>query len=62
MDLIKRDAAFFSNLLLKGDVIMICGSLAMQKDVELALDELLSQTAISIADYKAKGQVLTDCY
>jgi sulfite reductase (NADPH) flavoprotein alpha-component len=63
MDLIKRDAEFFMDLLIQGGVIMICGSLAMQKDVESALDVLcLSRTTKSISDYKVNGQVLTDCY
>jgi sulfite reductase (NADPH) flavoprotein alpha-component len=63
MDLIKRDAAFFIDLLMHGGVVMICGSLAMQKDVESVLDTLcLSRTTMGISDYKAKGQVLTDCY
>jgi len=62
MDLIKRDACFFMDLLSQGGVIMICGSLAMQKDVESVLDEILAQTALTISDYKSKGQILTDCY
>lgn len=62
MDLIQRDAAFFLDLLQKGGIIMICGSLSMQKDVETILGELLVQTNSSISDYKAKGQILTDCY
>jgi sulfite reductase (NADPH) flavoprotein alpha-component len=63
MDLIKRDAEFFTDLLVQGGVIMICGSLAMQKDVESVLDALcLAKTTKSISDYKANGQVLTDCY
>ncbi|MDI6049514.1 PepSY domain-containing protein [Flavobacterium sp. XS2P24] len=63
MDLIKRDADFFMDLLEQGGVVMICGSLAMQKDVEAVLDELcLSRTSMEIAAYKANGQVLTDCY
>lgn len=63
MDLIKSDADFFTNLLTQGGVIMICGSLAMQRDVEHVLNELcLNKTAEGIADYKIKGQVLTDCY
>ena len=40
MDLIKRDDDFFIDLLTQGGVVMICGSLAMQKDVESALDVL----------------------
>ncbi|MDI6047442.1 PepSY domain-containing protein [Flavobacterium yafengii] len=63
MDLIKRDAGFFMDLLSQGGVVMICGSLAMQKDVEAALDALcLARATMGIADYKANGQVLTDCY
>jgi sulfite reductase (NADPH) flavoprotein alpha-component len=63
MDLIKRDADFFTDLLAQGGVVMVCGSLAMQKDVESVLDALcLAKTTKSISDYKANGQVLTDCY
>lgn len=63
MDLIKRDADFFINLLKQGGVIMICGSLAMQKDVESVLDALcITGKTETIAAYKNNGQVLTDCY
>lgn len=62
MDLIKRDADFFMDLLSQGGVLMICGSLTMQKDVESALDEILTQTALGISDYKVQGQIVTDCY
>lgn len=63
MDLIKRDTDFFIDLLQQGGVIMICGSLAMQKDVEAILDKLCIERRIkSIADYKENGQLLTDCY
>ena len=60
--LVARDAAFFKALLNENGVIMICGSLAMQKDVEKALETLLIATDTSLSDYKAKGQILTDCY
>lgn len=63
MDLIMRDATFFIDLLTQGGVIMICGSLAMQRDVESALEDLCQErTDIRLMDYKANGQVLTDCY
>ena len=63
MDLIKRDTDFFVDLLTQGGVVMICGSLAMQKDVEAVLDTLcLDKTGKGIADYKTNRQVLTDCY
>lgn len=63
MDLIKRDTNFFVDLLQQGGVIMICGSLAMQKDVEAILNDLcLAKKAKSIVEYKDNGQLLTDCY
>ena len=63
MDLIKRDADFFVDLLKQGGIVMICGSLAMQQDVESVLDSLfLENTNNNISDYMANGQILTDCY
>jgi sulfite reductase (NADPH) flavoprotein alpha-component len=63
MDLIKRDAAFFVDLLKQGGFIMICGSLAMQKDVEEILNEICLVNSIkNLYDYKKNGQLLTDCY
>ena len=63
MDLIKRDADFFVDLLKNGGVIMICGSLAMQKDVEAILDILcLERNIKNLSELKNNGQILTDCY
>lgn len=63
MDLIQQDALFFGKLLQDGGTVLICGSLAMQKDVEKVLDTIcLQQSNKSIAFYKENGQVLTDCY
>jgi len=63
MDLIKRDSSFFTNLFKKGGVVMICGSLAMQKDVEAILSELcLSKGLKTLEEYKANKQLLADCY
>ncbi|MBP4137012.1 PepSY domain-containing protein [Flavobacterium geliluteum] len=63
MDLIRRDASFFTDLLKEGGVIMICGSLAMQQDVESVLDALCSaEKMIPLEAYKNNGQLLTDCY
>ena len=61
--LVQQDAAFFTTLLSENGCIMICGSLAMQKDVEAAIEAFCSpKTGLTIADYKTKGQILTDCY
>ena len=63
MDLIKRDEDFFADLLAQEGVIMICGALQMQFDVENILDAIcLSKNNTTLSDYKAKGQILTDCY
>lgn len=63
MDLIKRDALFFIDLLKEGGVIMICGSLAMQTDVETILSDLcLTNGAKNLSEYKTDHQLLTDCY
>lgn len=63
MDLIRRDTVFFMDLLKQGGVIMICGSLAMQQDVEAILSDLCMSNGIkTLAEYKENGQLLTDCY
>jgi len=63
MDLIKRDVLFFANLLKRDGVIMICGSLAMQQDVEAILSELLAEKGLkTLSEYKTNKQFLTDCY
>ena len=63
MDLIKRDENFFADLLANGGVIMICGALKMQFDVENVLDAIcLAKNNTILSDYTAKGQILTDCY
>ncbi|MFD1139882.1 PepSY domain-containing protein [Larkinella insperata] len=62
-DLIARDADFMMEVLDTNGVLMICGSLAMQKDV-LALLETLCQTKLgkSISVYQSHSQILMDCY
>jgi sulfite reductase (NADPH) flavoprotein alpha-component len=63
MDLIQIDADFFANLLKNGGIVMICGALAMQFDVEKVLDSIcISKNNTPLSDYKNKGQILTDCY
>ena len=42
---------------------MICGALAMQKDVEQVLEVICQEKLGKSFDYfKTKGQLLTDCY
>ena len=63
MDLIKRDADLLADLLANEGVIMICGSLKMQLDVENVLNTIsLAKNNKPLSDYKKSGQILTDCY
>lgn len=63
MDLIQMDADFFADLLQNDGVIMICGALAMQFDVEKVLNTIcIAKNNTTLSEYKAKGQILTDCY
>lgn len=63
MDLIERDAMLITGLMESGGVIMICGSLVMQKDVENVLETLLqARYQRSLDYYKERKQLLTDCY
>ncbi|MFD2599262.1 PepSY domain-containing protein [Sphingobacterium corticis] len=63
LDLIKEDAEYFANLLADRGVILICGALQMQRDVESILDELLAKRNLKdLAFYRDRGQLLTDCY
>lgn len=62
-DLVLRDKRYIGNLLAGKGVIMLCGSLAMQKSVieilELICTELNGQP---ISYYQSHGQILMDCY
>lgn len=63
MNLIENDAQLFAKKLSEKGVIMICGSLAMQKDVEVILNKIcLEINEKPLSFYKENKQVLTDCY
>ncbi len=62
MDLIDRDKKALLKLLENKGVIMICGSLKMQKDVEMMLGYVCENNLEKFEAYKANGQILTDCY
>lgn len=62
-DLISRDGDFVAGVLNKGGVIMICGSLAMQKDVIELLENICQEkTGRSLTFYQSHHQIRTDCY
>ncbi|AUD03618.1 PepSY domain-containing protein [Spirosoma pollinicola] len=62
-DLLARHADFIANTLLMKGVLMICGSLAMQKDV-IELLETICQSKLNkpVSVYQSHGQILMDCY
>lgn len=63
MDLIRKDAKFFGELLINKGSIMICGSLAMQQDVEAVLNEVTTHyVGKPLQEFKDLGQIQTDCY
>ncbi|MCL8000595.1 hypothetical protein M8994_20605, partial [Brucella sp. 21LCYQ03] len=63
LDLIRQDSNYFEQLLRDGGVIMICGALQMQRDVEVILEAILHYAGLAnLEHYRSKGQLLTDCY
>ncbi|CAM2821375.1 PepSY domain-containing protein [Flavobacterium frigoris] len=62
MDLINEDQNFFLELLKNNGVIMICGALKMQKDVEAVLATICKNNGENFDIYKENNQILTDCY
>lgn len=62
-DLILQQEKEIANFLENGNVVMICGSLAMQKGVENELQKIAENLLkTSIERLKEKNQILTDCY
>jgi len=62
-DLIRAEANFVAESLTQSAVVMICGSLAMQKDIVQILEEICQEkTGHPLSFYQSRNQVLTDCY
>ncbi len=61
--LVARDGEAFARTMHDGGVILLCGSLAMQKDVMKVLDEIC-HTLLSrpLSFYQSRAQLLSDCY
>lgn len=63
MDLVDRDAKFFAETLQNKGIIMVCGALAMQHDIEKIFEKICQEHLNkSFEEFKANGQFLTDCY
>lgn len=62
-DLIAQDCKTIVEALNNGCIIMICGSLAMQKGVEQVLEEgSLKYCDLTLGYFRTQGQILVDCY
>jgi len=62
-DLINIDADIIAKKLIESSVIMICGSLSMQKDILLILERICQEnTNHPLSFYQSRNQILTDCY
>ncbi|MFD0963951.1 PepSY domain-containing protein [Pseudofulvibacter geojedonensis] len=62
-DLIQQQDTAFAELLENKGVIMICGSVAMQKEVLKVLDSICKEELKKpLSYYENKGQLLMDCY
>ncbi len=62
-DLIKKDAEKVALVLKKGGVVMLCGSLAMQKDVMFLLENICQKELNQPLSYfQAHQQIRSDCY
>ena len=62
-DLVSDHAEHLADKLQKNADIMICGSLAMEQEVSLALDSILkNQLNSSFSDFKKNGRYYSDCY
>ena len=62
-DLLAADGSFLAETLTQGGYVMLCGSLAMQKDVLGLLEHVCkTHTPHQLSWYQSRGQLLMDCY
>jgi len=62
-DVLALDSTLIAGTLDSGGVVMICGSLAMQKDVLKLLENVVAtHNKKSLSYYQSHSQILMDCY
>lgn len=62
-DILRREAPFFAELLKNKGIVMICGSVAMEKAVTEVLEAICREHLEKpLSYYQNKGQIKTDCY
>jgi sulfite reductase (NADPH) flavoprotein alpha-component len=61
--ILKNHTKLVVDVLKNGNVIMICGSIAMQKGVESELEKIVNtHLNTSLTEFINRGQIKTDCY
>lgn len=60
--LLDRDRDYVGKALMRGGVIMICGSIAMQKEVVTLLEDICLKHGKPLSYYQKKDQLRIDCY
>ena len=62
-DILKNHIKLLTNVLKNKNIIMICGSIAMQKGVEIELEKIVkNDLKTSLKHFINNGQIKTDCY
>lgn len=62
-DILKNHTELITSVLRNGNVIMICGSIAMQKGVTDALEKIIKRDLkTNLSPFINNGQIKTDCY
>lgn len=62
-DILKNHTELITSVLRNGNVIMICGSIAMQKGVTDALEKIVKRDLkTNLSPFINNGQIKTDCY
>lgn len=61
--LIARDGKLFAEALKNGSILLICGSISMQREVIDALTKICEENGLKpLNHYQKRGQVKMDCY
>lgn len=62
-ELIAHDVSHIAATLGEGGVIMLCGSLAMEKDILEVLEKICTTHGLQpLSHYRSAGQIRSDCY
>ena len=62
-NMLKQQATLIANVLKNGGLIMLCGSISMQKGVTKVLEEISKKhLQSSLQKFKENNQIKTDCY